>query len=90
MRSSATRSDALKATVSWLKRASRSVREVWAELDYAQRRLLEIQTGVSLIKPEQRPWISSRVEQLEALYDYEPLGAEHDPEPIRVPRIEDT
>jgi hypothetical protein len=83
MRPSAIRSGALKATVSWLKRASRRVREVWAELDYAQRRLREIQTGAVLIKPEQRPWISSRVEQLEALYACEPLAAEHDPEPIR-------
>ena len=77
-------------TVSWLTRASRSVREVWAELDYAQRRLLEIQTGVSLIKPEQRLWICSRVEQIEALFDYEPLAAEYDPEPVRVSGIEDS
>jgi hypothetical protein len=36
---------ALAATLSRLKRAARRAREIWAELDYAQRRLLEIHTG---------------------------------------------
>jgi hypothetical protein len=38
-------------------RASRTigrVRRLWAELDYAQRRLLEIQTGIPIAAPEDR------------------------------------
>ena len=32
----------------------RRLRQVWAELDYAQRRLLEIRTGVALVSPAER------------------------------------
>ena len=31
-----------------ISRLTRRAREIWAELDYAQRRLLEIRTGLSL------------------------------------------
>jgi hypothetical protein len=76
MSSSPAQSGALEAAISWLRRAGHRVREVWAELDYAQRRLLDIQSGQSLIKPERRPGIASRVDQLEALYEYESFGVE--------------
>jgi hypothetical protein len=37
-------------------RAIRRVADIWAELDYAQRRLLEIQTGISIVdRPRRRP-----------------------------------
>jgi len=32
----------------------RRLREIWAELGYAQRRLLEIQTGLELVTPGER------------------------------------
>jgi hypothetical protein len=35
-------------------RAARRVKRVWAELDYAQRRLLEIRTGVPFTSGENR------------------------------------
>jgi hypothetical protein len=36
-------------------RTARRVKRVWAELDYAQRRLLEIRTGVPFTSGENRP-----------------------------------
>ncbi len=47
--------------------------EIWAELDYAQRRLLQIRTGVPRLTPNDRPSGAS-VRELEARYalkDYE-------------------
>ena len=38
------------------------VRRVWAELDYAQRRLFEIRTGVPVLAR------SRQIDELEALY----------------------
>jgi hypothetical protein len=32
----------------------RRLRQVWAELEYAQRRLLEIRTGVPVLTPAER------------------------------------
>jgi hypothetical protein len=45
--------------------------QTWAELDYAQRRLLEIRTGIPNLTPPKRPRISRRVSDLEALYALE-------------------
>lgn len=41
---------------------------VLAELDYAQRRLLEIRTGVPMFGPGRRQRVASTVDELEALY----------------------
>jgi hypothetical protein len=41
--------------------------QVWAELDYAQRRLFEIRTGIPA-RDGDRPRISRSVEELERLY----------------------
>jgi hypothetical protein len=35
-------------------KAIKRIRQVWAELDYAQRRLLEIRTGQTFITPAER------------------------------------
>jgi hypothetical protein len=51
-----------------LSRIFSRVTETWAELDYAQRRLLEIRTGIPDLTPPKRPRISRRVSELEALY----------------------
>jgi hypothetical protein len=47
------------------------VTQTWAELDYAQRRLLEIRTGIPNLTPPKRPRISRSVSELEALYAFE-------------------
>ena len=44
------------------------MKAIWSELDYAQQRLLEIQTGVPFITPEERSRSILRVRQLEYLY----------------------
>ena len=46
------------------------IRGIWSELEYAQRRMLEIQTGVPFDDPRRRR-IVRRVEDLEALYAYD-------------------
>ncbi len=43
------------------------VKELWAELDYAQLRLLEIRTGVPML-PCKQPKIATSIDELEALY----------------------
>jgi hypothetical protein len=55
------------ATASKTKRAFRRLKRLWAELDYAQRRTFEIQTGVPVGGGE-RPRISRSVDELERLY----------------------
>ncbi len=45
-------------------------KEVWAEFDYAQRRLLEIRLGVPML-PSERPKIAASIDELEALYALE-------------------
>ncbi len=44
--------------------------QIWAELDYAQRRLLEIRTGIPQLTRQERPTAGS-VSELEALYALE-------------------
>ena len=56
----------LKATASQIKRLARRFRQVWSELDYAQRRAFEIRTGVP-VRPTQGPRISRTIEELERL-----------------------
>jgi hypothetical protein len=46
--------------------AIRQVKETWGEFDYAQRRMLEIQTGRRFVPPA-RPYIARSVEELESL-----------------------
>ena len=52
-------------------RARRTIgrmKRLWQELDYAQRRVLEINTGVPLTTPDERRGSLLRVRQLEFLY----------------------
>jgi hypothetical protein len=47
----------------------RRVRSTWAELDYAQRRMFELRTGISAVPPQpwpDTPW--ANVSELEAVY----------------------
>lgn len=44
------------------------VKQIWSELDYAQRRLFEIRTGVPSTAPGKRPTDQARVDELERLY----------------------
>jgi hypothetical protein len=48
-------------------RAITRLRKIWAELDYAQRRTLEIRTGLRFVE-RTRPRIARSVEDLDALY----------------------
>jgi hypothetical protein len=57
--------------LSRLRRIFSRVTQTWTELDYAQRRLLEIRTGIPNLTPPKRPRISRRVSELEALYALE-------------------
>ena len=53
------------------KRISRKVarlKQIWADVDYAQRRLLEIQTGVPFTTSKERRQSVLRLRQLEYLY----------------------
>lgn len=69
------------ATESRISHAIGRVKEIWDELDYAQRRLLEIRTGLpfgtgreladTLGKPPERSSTASRVDELERLYALE-------------------
>ena len=43
------------------------VKETWAEFDYAQRRLLEVQLGVPM-RRARAPRIAASIDELEALY----------------------
>jgi hypothetical protein len=56
---------------SGISRAIGRVSAVLAELDYAQRRVLEIRTGVPMLSDKQRLRSRPVVEQLEALYTYD-------------------
>ena len=51
------------------------IRKVWRELDYAQRRSLELRTGLSFDKPSSDPAQREEIDQLEALYN---LPAAHE------------
>jgi hypothetical protein len=57
--------------LSRLRRLFSRVTQTWAELDYAQTRLLEIQTGIPNLTRPKRPRISRSVSELEALYAFE-------------------
>jgi hypothetical protein len=46
------------------------VKEFWAEFDYAQRRLLEVQLGVPMVRSE-RPKVAQSIGELEALYAFD-------------------
>jgi hypothetical protein len=41
------------------------LRETWAEMDYAQRRMIELRTGVPLLR---MPPAHTEIDQLEAIY----------------------
>ena len=49
-------------------RAITSVRRMWAELDYAQRRLLEIRTGIPFGTERMHTRKRAEIDELEALY----------------------
>jgi hypothetical protein len=53
-------------TTKHIGRTIKRFRSTWAELDYAQRRLLEIRTGVPMTQPAERSCNSASVEELEA------------------------
>lgn len=55
------------SVLSRLRRIFSRATQTWAELDYAQRRLLEIRTGVPNLTPPSHPRISRHVTELEAL-----------------------
>lgn len=55
------------SAISRPRKFARRARETWAELDHAQRRLLEIRTGQPLTDTP-RPTVS--VAELERLYNY--------------------
>ena len=44
------------------------LKSAWTEMDYAQRRLFEIRTGLPVTGPEKRTGPATSVEELEALY----------------------
>ncbi len=49
-------------------RVVRRVLRACQEMDYAQKRLFEIRTVIAVLKPAERPQLSSSIDQLEALY----------------------
>lgn len=44
------------------------IKQIWAELDYAQRRLLEIRTGIRSLAQPERARLRGSTEKLEALW----------------------
>jgi hypothetical protein len=57
----------MKTATSRIKRVARRVKRIWSELDYAQRRMFEMRTGVPA-RAQRRPRISRSVDELERLY----------------------
>lgn len=55
-------------TASRVSRRIGRLRQLWSELDYVQRRVLENRTGVPFVTPEERRRSRARVAQLEYLY----------------------
>ena len=51
-----------------IKRFLKRVKAIWSELDYAQRRLFEIRTGIEVDGGPSAPKIARRSDELEALY----------------------
>jgi hypothetical protein len=56
------------ATSSRAHRKLARLKRILSELDYVQRRVLENQTGVPFVKPEERQRSRQRVAQLEYMY----------------------
>lgn len=50
-------------------RAITGLKELWQELDYAQRRSLELRTGLSFDKPDRDASTRAEIHELESLYD---------------------
>jgi hypothetical protein len=59
------------ATKSRARRTIDRARQIWSELDYAQRRLFEIRTGIRGTGPEIRAGVRRQIDELERLYAYE-------------------
>jgi len=59
--------DMTRAITSLIRHAIRQVKETWSEVDYAQRRMLEIQMGRRFVSPA-RPSIARSVDELESLF----------------------
>lgn len=55
-------------TASQANRRISRLKQLWVELDYVQRRVLENRTGVPFVTPEERRRSRARVSQLEYLY----------------------
>jgi hypothetical protein len=51
------------------RKAIRRLRRLFAELDYAQRRLLEIQTGLVLTPETEHAIVRAQIDRLNALYE---------------------
>ncbi|HTX12851.1 MAG TPA: hypothetical protein VME22_29815 [Solirubrobacteraceae bacterium] len=64
--------------ISRARRIVRHLRETAAELDYAQRRLLEIRTGIPLTPETERALARVQIARLEALYARPDTDAEPD------------
>jgi hypothetical protein len=56
----------MSARESKTRRQIKRIKEIWSDLDYAQRRAFEIRTGVPVI--ERRARIARSAEDLERLY----------------------
>jgi hypothetical protein len=55
-------------TASRISRRISRLKQIWSELDYVQRRVLENRTGVPFVTPDERRRSQLRVAQLEYLY----------------------
>ena len=51
-----------------IRKTVKRLRSAWTEMDYAQRRLFEIRTGVQATSPKARQRPVTSTEELEALY----------------------
>jgi hypothetical protein len=70
--------------ISRVRRVLRQLREVAAELDYTERRLLEIRTGIPLTAETERALARTEIAELEALYarsdTYRELACDREPD----------
>jgi hypothetical protein len=57
----------LESSLNRVGSAMTHLRDVWSELDYAQRRSLELRTGLRFVN-RTRPTVARTVSELEALY----------------------
>jgi hypothetical protein len=65
----------MKSSPSHISQVIGRIRAAWADMDYAHRRLFEIQTGIPVDDVQERRAARRKIKELEALYASDELPA---------------